>query len=81
MSEEKSNKPLEFDTSKMDERIEFDNRIKKFNEELIPLLKKYKLGLGAKPMIREDGGLSAVSITFDESKKPTPTPKNKIQSA
>ncbi|TSA58165.1 hypothetical protein D4R42_00190 [bacterium] len=82
MSEERSNKPLEFDTGKMDKQIEFQNRIKKFNDELIPLLKKYRLGLGAQPVIRPDGGISANPITFDDIPKPnTPDPKNRIQSA
>ena len=56
------------------EVTELNTRIKGFNEEILPLLKKYKLGLGAQPVLvlSKDAALgyviSSKPIVFDDSK-------------
>jgi hypothetical protein len=62
-----------------DENKDLQARVKGFNEELIPLLGKYKLGLGATPLILPDGRLAAKPNLFDDSKeesKVEPAPAN-----
>lgn len=44
---------------------ELKARIKGFNEEVIVLLKKYELALGALPVILSDGRLAANPHVFD----------------
>lgn len=43
-------------------------RVKAFNDELTPLLAKYKLGIGAAPLILLDGRVAARPHVFDDSK-------------
>ena len=61
----------------MSENDDLQKRVKGFNEELIPLLGKYKIGLGAQPVILPDGRLAAKPHLFDDSKegKAAPEPK------
>ena len=47
---------------------DLQNRIKAFNEKLLPLLKEYKLILGAIPFITNDGRVGATAHVFDEPK-------------
>ena len=55
-------------------KAELQARIKGFNEELMPLLGKYKLGLGAQPVLLPSKELAlgyvvaAKPILFDDSK-------------
>lgn len=44
---------------------DIETRINGFNEEVRPLLGKYKLGLGAKPVITQDGRVSAMPVLID----------------
>lgn len=46
-----------------------DVRVKAFNAELIPLLGKYQLGLGASAGLTPDGRVFARPQLFDDSKK------------
>ncbi len=43
-------------------------RTKHFNEELIPLLGKYRLGLGAQSLLTNDGRITARPILVDDSR-------------
>lgn len=52
-------------------------RVKGFNGELIPLLGKYKLGLGAQALILPDGRLAAKPSLFDD----TPKEGTKVESS
>lgn len=49
-------------------KAELESRVKGFNAELIPLLKKYRLGLGAQPVFMTDGRVAARPQVFDDSK-------------
>lgn len=51
----------------MSEDIEV--RVKKFNEEFMPLLGKYELGLGAVAKLTTDGRITAEPTLVDASKK------------
>lgn len=70
-------------TTATPESIDLGKRVKEFNAELIPLLGKYKVGLGAEPFILPDGRVGAKPTLFDDSKKEkedvskveTPSPK------
>lgn len=44
---------------------ELNGRIESFNKELIPLLAKYELGLGASAFLTPEGNVSARPIVFD----------------
>lgn len=48
---------------------ELQERVEAFNKEFIPLLGKYKLGLGAVPFIAADGKVMAKPQLFDDSKE------------
>lgn len=62
---------------KNEQLVDVKERIRKLNEELIPLLSKHKLGLGAEPFIRPDGGISARPVLIDELKKAeSPSPED-----
>lgn len=52
------------------EAKELQSRVESFNKELIPLLGKYELGLGASAFIQPDGRIAARPIMFDARKKP-----------
>ena len=43
-------------------------RVKGFNEKMIPLLKEFKLGLGASAFLLPDGRIAARPQLFDDSK-------------
>lgn len=64
MTEEKS-------TEKTDEQkaAELNARVKAFNEELLPLLGKYHLALGATPFILPNGSIAARPQVFPEPEK------------
>ena len=51
------------------EAKELQGRVEAFNAELIPLLGKYKLGLGATAGLTPDGRVFARPQLFDDSKK------------
>lgn len=51
------------------EAADLQERVKAFNSELIPLLGKYKLGLGAHPALTPDGRIVAVPHMFDDTPK------------
>lgn len=44
---------------------ELQGRIEEFNKELIPLLGKYELGLGASAFINPEGTIGSRPIVFD----------------
>lgn len=44
-------------------------RVEEFNKELIPLLGKYELGLGASAFMNPNGTIGARPIMFDAKKK------------
>ena len=48
---------------------ELQGRVEEFNKELIPLLGKYELGLGASAFINPNGTIGARPIMFDAKKK------------
>ena len=52
--------------------INFEHRVKLFNEEFILLLGKHKFGLGAFPIILPDGRLAAKPQLFDDTPKEKP---------
>lgn len=47
---------------------DLDERVKGFNEEMIPLLGKYHVGLGAVPMMLADGRIGAKPALLDDTK-------------
>ncbi len=47
---------------------DLQNRVKGFNEEFIPLLKKYEVGLGASAFLLPDGRIAARPQMFDDKK-------------
>lgn len=51
-------------------------RVQGFQGELIPLLGKYKVGLGAQAYIVSDGRIAARPIIFDDSKPKTTPDEN-----
>ncbi len=61
-----------------DDKSNLEERVKGFNSELIPLLGKYKIGLGAQAVILPDGRLAAKPHLFDdeqfEKKRSNPLP-------
>ncbi len=50
------------------EAIDLQNRVKDFNGELIPILKKYKIGIAAVPFIAPDGRVFAHVSFFNDDK-------------
>ena len=54
---------------------ELQKRATAFNEEMIPLLGKYKLGLGAVAFLLPDGRVGARPQLFDDT-NPKPPPQN-----
>jgi hypothetical protein len=48
---------------------ELNGRVEEFNKELLPLLGKYELGLGASAFINPNGTIGARPIMFDARKK------------
>ena len=48
---------------------ELQGRVEEFNKELIPLLGKYELGLGASAFVNPNGTIGARPIMFDAKKK------------
>lgn len=63
------------DKTPADAAADLKNRAKGFNDELIPLLGKYKLGLGATPFLTPDGRIAARPQVFDDSKQPEAKPE------
>lgn len=53
---------------------ELKSRVKEFQGELIPLLGKYKIGIGAQPFVAPDGRLLAKPTFFDDSASKPPEP-------
>lgn len=51
------------------EAAELQGRVEQFNKELLPLLGKYELGLGAASFINPNGTVGARPIMFDARKK------------
>lgn len=52
-----------------EKQLDLETRVKAFNSDLIPLLGKYKLGLGAVPFFTNDGRVFARPQVFDDSVK------------
>ena len=52
-------------------QAELSGRVEEFNKELIPLLGKYELGLGASAFINPNGTIAARPIMFDAREKKT----------
>ena len=61
------------------ERFNLESRIERFNKELIGLLGKYKLGLGATAFI-ENGKVLARPFVVDEPKKVEETKSEVLES-
>ena len=55
---------------------ELQARVEEFNKELLPLLGKYELGLGASAFVNPNGTLAARPILFDARKKEAETTAN-----
>lgn len=51
---------------------ELEGRIKSLNDELLPLLGKYELGLGASAFIQPNGTIAARPVLFDARNMPKP---------
>lgn len=66
MTEEKKQPQTEEDAQARQEDL--DNRVKEFNAELIPLLGKHKLALGAIPLILPNGTLAAKPQLINDDK-------------
>ena len=46
---------------------EFQGRVKEFNAELMPILKKYHLGIGASAFLMPDGRIGAGPRLYDDT--------------
>lgn len=57
---------------------DLEARQKGFNDELLPLLGKYKVGLGAVPFIFPDGRIGARPTLFDDKPKPVDEKKEEV---
>jgi hypothetical protein len=62
-----------------EEQADLNERVKSFNAKLIPILGEFKLGLGARAFLTEDGRIAAHPQVFDDSaafekKEATPVP-------
>ena len=57
---------------------DLQSRIESFNKELIPLLGKYELGLGASAFINPNGTIGSRPIVFDMRGK-TPAVEEKLE--
>lgn len=49
--------------------LEFQGRIKDFNAEIMPILKKYHLGIGASAFLMPDGRIGAGPRLYDDTPK------------
>lgn len=49
---------------------DLQGRVEEFNKEMVPLLGKYEVGLGASAFIQPNGTIAARPILFDARKKP-----------
>jgi hypothetical protein len=58
--------------SEEEKQKELEGRIESFNKELIPLLGKYELGLGASAFLTPEGMVSSRPIVFDMRGKEVP---------
>ena len=56
-------------------------RVEEFNKELLPLLGKYELGLGASAFVNPNGTIGARPILFDARKKEAEAPANQTAPA
>lgn len=57
-----------------EEAVDLENRVKGFNGDLIPLLKKWELGLGGTAFLLPDGRIAARPQVFDDRRREeTPT--------
>lgn len=54
------------DTKPEEKAQDLEKRVRSFNEEFMPLLKKYKLGLGAQSFLMPDGRIGAKPSLFDD---------------
>lgn len=60
------------DQTEAQKNAEIQARVKGFNEELMPLLKKYRLALGGIPVLTSDGRIVAKPAVLDDSKENEP---------
>lgn len=51
------------------EAADLQCRVEEFNKEMVPLLGKYEVGLGASAFIQPNGTIAARPILFDARKK------------
>ena len=56
-------------TSAPSQDSDMEERVKGFEQEFIPLLGKYELGLSAEPIVAPDGRLTGVLKIFSTRKK------------
>jgi len=57
-----------------EDEVDTKRRLQAFNAEMMPLLKKYKLGIGATASITADGRVVAKPLLFDDSRS-----KNQVE--
>ena len=69
MAKEKKSEPTADEKIAQIKAEDLQKRATAFNEELIPLLGKYKLGLGAMAFMLPDGRIGARPQLFDDSEK------------
>lgn len=67
MTKDNNNKNKNISEIELDNDL--NNRVKAFNAELIPLLGKYNLGLGAVAFLMPDGRVGAKPQLFDDKKE------------
>lgn len=58
---------------------DLNQRVKLFNESLIPLLGQFKLALSAQPIILQDGRLSAKPVLIDDGRINAPKENKKTK--
>lgn len=61
--------PVVAGLSEEETAAEYNGRVESFNKELIPLLKKYEIDLGATAFINPNGTIGAKPIVFDTRPK------------
>jgi len=64
-----------------EKKADIERRMKGFNADLIPLLKKWSFGLSGEAFITKDGRIAARSILVDDTRAPEEKEKTELASA
>ena len=71
MNDESKAQPAQPADPTPEQQKELQQRTQDFNAELMPLLKKYRFGLGASAFLLPDGRIAARTVLLDDTPKET----------